>query len=261
MWIRQRVLAGLLAAALLIATAVTPVQAQPDARVAAAAQLRFVLEAIAAEYRERYPENAIELQYGSSGRFYAQITHGAPFDVYLSADMDYPAALVDAGFAASDVMPYAIGRIAIWSSTVDARALTLTDLADERFRRVAIANPRLAPYGERAQEALVAAGVWQALQPRLVYGDNASGTLQLVQSGAAEAGIIALAQALSPDIAAQGGHRVIEDDLHRPLEQGLVITRRAAQNDVARHFADYLLGSEASMQFRAYGYDLPADLP
>lgn len=258
MWIRQTVLAGLAATALLMVTAV---QAQQITRVAAAAQLRFVLEAIAMQYRERYPENQIEVQYGSSGRFYAQITHGAPFDVYLSADMDYPAALVNAGFAASEVMPYAIGRIAIWSNTVDAQSLALADLADERFRRVAIANPRLAPYGARAKEALISAGLWDALQPRLVYGDNVSGTLQLVQSGAAEVGIVALAQVLNPGIAALGGHALIDAGVHQPLEQGLVVTRRAAQNEVARHFADYLRGPETATLFQSYGYDLPADVP
>lgn len=261
MWIRQTVLAGLTAIALLIVTAIPPAQAQEVTRVAAAAQLRFALEDIATQYRERYPDNPIEVQYGSSGRFYAQITNGAPFDVYLSADLDYPAALVDAGFAASEVMPYAIGRIAIWSTTVDAQSLALSDLADERFRRLAIANPRLAPYGARAREALVSAGIWEALQPRLVYGENISGTLQLVQSGAAEVGIIALALVLNPDIAAQGGHRLIDSDLHLPLEQGLVVTRRAAQNEVARHFADYVRGKEAGTIFRAYGYDLPAHSP
>ncbi len=261
MWIRQTVLAGLAATMLLMVTAVMPVHAQQITRVAAAAQLRFVLEAIATQYRERYPDNTIEVQYGSSGRFYAQITHGAPFDVFLSADMDYPAALVEDGFAASEAMPYAIGRIAIWSSTVDAQSLALTDLADERFRRVAIANPRLAPYGARTEEALISAGVWDVLQPRLVYGDNASGTLQLVQSGAAEVGIVALAQVLNPGVAAQGGHALIEAGAHQSLEQGLVITRRAAQNEVARHFADYLRGPEAATLFRTYGYDLPADLP
>ncbi len=256
----QPVLAGLMVSVLLMVTA-PPVQAQEVTRVAAAAQLRFALEDITKQYRERYPDKAIEVQYGSSGRFYAQITNGAPFDVYLSADLDYPAALADAGFAASEVLPYAIGRIAIWSNTVDAQPLALTDLADVRFRRLAIANPRLAPYGARAQEALISAGVWAALQPRLVYGENISGTLQLVQSGAAEVGIIALALVLNPDIAAQGGHRLIDSDLHLPLEQGLLVTRRAAQNEVAWHFADYVRGDEAGTIFRAYGYDLPAHAP
>ena len=258
MWIRQAVLAGLAATALLMATAV---QAQQITRVAAASQLRFVLEAITAQYRERYPQNRIDVQYGSSGRFFAQITHGAPFDLYLSADMDYPIALVEAGFAASEVMPYAIGPIAIWSNTVDAQSLALADLTDERFRRVAIANPRLAPYGARAKEALISAGLWDALQPRLVYGDNVSGTLQLVQSGAAEVGIVALAQVLNSGIAAQGGHALIDAGVHQPLEQGLVVTRRAMQNEVARHFAGYLRGAEAATLFRTYGYDLPADVP
>ncbi|WP_037339779.1 molybdate ABC transporter substrate-binding protein [Saccharospirillum impatiens] len=262
MRICQRLLARLTVSVLLMLTAATPLQAQEVTRVAAAAQLRFVMEDIATQYRARYPGHPIEVQYGSSGRFHAQIINGAPFDVYLSADLDYPAALMEAGFTASEVLPYAIGRIAIWSNTVDARQLTLTDLADDqRFRRVAIANPRHAPYGARAREALISAGVWETLQPRLVTGENISSTLQLVQSGAAEVGIIALALVMTPEIAAQGGHRLIDGDRHLPLEQGLVVTRRAEQNAVAWHFAEYVRGAEAGTLFRAYGYDLPTQSP
>ncbi len=256
--LKRSMAAGILLA-LLMLLAVTPAQAVT--RIAAASQLRFVMDDIAQQYREQFPDNRIDVQYGSSGRFHAQIINGAPFDVYLSADMEYPAAVVEAGFAASRVFPYAVGRLAIWSNTVDAESLTLTDLTDPQFRRVAIANPRHAPYGARAREALMSAGVWEAVEPRLVYGENISGTLQLVQSGAAEVGIVALALVLNPEILAQGGYRLIDDQLHQPLEQGLVVTRRAEQNDVAWHFARYVRGPEASEIFRAYGYDLPATSP
>lgn len=244
---------------LLMLLAVTPALAAT--RIAAASQLRFVMDDIARQYREQYPDNRIDVQYGSSGRFHAQIINGAPFDVYLSADMDYPAALAEAGFAASRVVPYAVGRLALWSNTVDAESLTLTDVSDPQFRRVAIANPRHAPYGARAQEALMSVGVWDAVEPRVVYGENMSGTLQLVQSGAAELGIVALALVVNPEILAQGGYHLIDDQLHQPLEQGLIVTRRAEQNDVAWHFARYLRGPEATRLFKAYGYDLPANSP
>lgn len=255
----KRCLAAGVLLAMLMPLAATPAQAVT--RIAAASQLRFVMDDIAQQYREQFPDNRIDVQYGSSGRFHAQIINGAPFDVYLSADMEYPAEVAEAGFAASRVFPYAVGRLAIWSNTVDAESLTLSDLTDPQFRRVAIANPRHAPYGARAQEALMSAGVWEAVEPRLVYGENISGTLQLVQSGASEVGIVALALVLSPEILVQGGYHLIDDQLHQPLEQGLVVTRRAAQNDVAWHFARYIRGPEASKIFRAYGYDLPATSP
>lgn len=194
-----------LAAGVLLALLLALAPAQAVTRIAAASQLRFVMEDIARQYREQFPDNSIDVQYGSSGRFHAQIINGAPFDVYLSADMHYPAALAEAGFAASRVFPYAVGRLALWSNTVDAQTLTLTDLSDSQFRRVAIANPRHAPYGARAQEALMSVGVWDAVEPRVVFGENMSGTLQLVQSGAAELGIVALALVLNPEILAQGG--------------------------------------------------------
>ena len=242
---------------LVVLTLLVVMPAQAVTRIAAASQLRFVMDDIVRQYRLAFPDNPVEVQYGSSGRFYAQIVNGAPFDVYLSADMEYPVALVEAGYAASPVVPYAVGRLAIWSNTVDAYLLSLADLTDPRFRRVAIANPRLAPYGARAREALMAVQAWEALASRLVYGDNVSGTLQLVQSGAAEVGIVALAQVLTPEIAAQGGYHLIDQNLHQPLEQGLIVTRRAEHNDVAWHFARYVRGTAARERFQAYGYHVP----
>lgn len=227
--------------------------------VAAASDLRFALDEIVAAFRDAHPADEVEVVYGSSGKFYTQIRQGAPYDLYLSADIEYPRALAAAGQAASAVEAYAFGRIVLWSATLDARAMTLASLAEARIARIAIANPRHAPYGRRAVEALRAAGVWEAVEPKLVYGENIAQTAQFVQTGNAEVGIIALALALSPDLARLGGYWLVPDDLHQPLEQGFVITRRAADNALAQRFAEYLRGASARAAMRRYGFTLPGE--
>jgi molybdate transport system substrate-binding protein len=226
-------------------------------RIAAAADLRFALTEIIAHFQQAHPDDQIEVIYGSSGRFRAQIEHGAPFDLYFSADIAYPQALAQAGHVAGEVMPYALGRLALWSDSVDASALTLTDLQRPEFRRIAIANPRHAPYGARAREALQAAGVWDALAPRLVFGENIAHTLQLVQSGAAEVGIVALSLVLHPDIARRGGYYLIDDSLHQPLRQGFIITQRAANNSAAHEFANHIRKPRSRRILRDHGFVLP----
>lgn len=237
----------------------TQVHAAEAIRIAAAADLRFAMDEIVEKHKRSYPGDQIEVMYGSSGRFRAQIENGAPFDLYFSADVAYPEALKEAGHVAGEVIPYAVGRIVLWSDSVDAAMLTLPDLRRPEFRRIAIANPRHAPYGARAREALQAAGLWDELEQRLVFGENISHTMQLVQSGAAEVGIVALALALNPDVALLGGHYLIDDSLHLPLNQGFVITRRAASNSAAHRFAELMGHEESRRIMREYGFVLPGE--
>ncbi|MBP6500762.1 MAG: molybdate ABC transporter substrate-binding protein, partial [Thauera sp.] len=203
----------LLAAQLLLPAA----QAGERITVAAAADLKFALDEIVADFGRAHPDDTVEVVYGSSGKFATQIRQGAPFDLYFSADIAYPRALEAEGLALGPTRPYAVGRIVLWSRSRDARALRLQDLADPALGRIAIANPRHAPYGKRAEEALRAAGVWDAVQPRLVQGENIAQTAQFVQTGNATVGIIALSLALNPTLAAQGGHHLIDAALHAPL--------------------------------------------
>lgn len=219
-WLRSLcLLAGLLLAGAASAGQLT---------VAAAADLKFALDEIVATYQKVHPQDRIQVVYGSSGKFHTQIQQGAPYDLYFSADIAYPQALVRDGHALGPVRPYAFGRIVLWSRTRDASRMTLASLADPAIRRIAIANPKHAPYGKRAEEALRAAGLWQQVQPKLVFGENVAQTAQFVQTGNADVGIIALSLALNPVLAREGGHWTIPERLHAPLEQGYVITRRAA---------------------------------
>jgi molybdate transport system substrate-binding protein len=234
--------------------------AEGNITIAAAADLKFALDEIVVSFKRIHSDARIETIYGSSGQFSTQIRQGAPYDLYFSADISYPRALESEGYAASRAKPYAVGRIVLWGSSLDIGKMTLADLADPSIRKIAIANPRHAPYGKRAEEALRTAGVWEKVESKLVYGENVSQTAQFVQSGNAQVGIIALSLALSPELAKQGSFVLIPDSLHQPLEQGYIITRRAAANPLAHEFARYIAGKEARTIMRRYGFALPAEV-
>jgi molybdate transport system substrate-binding protein len=135
--------------------------------------------------------------------------------------------------------------------------MTLASLTDPKIAHIAIANPAHAPYGKRAEEALRAVGLWDKLAPKIVYGENIAQTAQFVETGNAEVGIIALALAVNPELAGKGGYWLIPDTLHAPLEQGYVITQRAAGNALAKRFADYIDGTAARAVMTRYGFVLP----
>lgn len=256
-WLKPLVLA-----LFLMVLFVLPVRADEKITVAAAADLKYALDDIVVLFIRKNPDARVETVYGSSGKFHAQIRQGAPYDVYFSADIAYPRALIEAGLSASEVQPYGIGRIVLWSTTRDAGKMTLTGLADSSdssITKIAMANPRHAPYGQRAEEALRAAGIWEKVQPRLVLGENVAQAAQFVQTGNAQFGIIALSLALSPELSQHGNHVLIPDTLHRPLEQGFIITRRAADKPLAQRFARFMQGTEARAIMTRYGFLLPGE--
>jgi molybdate transport system substrate-binding protein len=228
--------------------------------VAAAADLKFAMDEIVTTFKKAHPSDEVEVIYGSSGKFHTQIQNGAPYDLYFSADIAFPRELVKAGFAASEVKPYAFGRIVLWSATIDASKMTLASLTDPKMARIAIANPKHAPYGKRAEEALRASGLWEKVEPKLVYGENIAHTAQFVQTGNAQVGIIALSLAVNPELAKHGGYWLIPDKLHEPLEQGFVITKRAAGNKLAQQFADYMGSQAARAVMTKYGFVLPGEV-
>lgn len=234
--------------------------AEEKITIAAAADLKFALDEIVVLFKSTHPAAQIETIYGSSGKFSTQIRQGAPYDLYFSADITYPRALKTEGFSTSEVQPYAVGRIVLWSPSRDAGKMTLADLADSSIRKIAIANPQHAPYGKRAEEALKAAGIWEKIKSKLVYGENVAQAMQFVQSGNAQVGIIALSLALSPELAKQGSYALIPDKLHEPLEQGFIITKRAAANPLAREFARFMAGKEARTSMTRYGFALPGEV-
>lgn len=229
--------------------------------VAAAADLKYAMDDIVATFRQQNPADEVEVVYGSSGKFHTQIQQGAPYDLFFSADIAFPRELARAGLAGSAVRPYAVGRLVLWSATQDASRMTLASLADPRITRIALANPRHAPYGKRAEEALRASGMWESVAPKLVYGENIAHAAQFVQTGAAQVGLIALALAVNPELASKGGHALVPDTLHEPLEQGYVITRRAESSELAARFAAHVGSPQARAAMRRHGFVLPGEVP
>ncbi len=225
--------------------------------VAAAADLRFALDDIAAQFA-RETGAGVRIVYGSSGNFRRQIAEGAPFELFLSADETYVLALAKEGRTVDDGVPYAIGRIALVVPAgsplqLDARLQDLAAAAaDGRVRKFAIANPEHAPYGRAAQEALGAAGAWDAIRPRLVLGENVAQAAQFALSASAQGGIVALSLALAPDVLGNARYVAIPESMHRPLRQRMVLTKRAGI--AARAFYDYLQQPSARAVFKRYGF-------
>lgn len=236
----------------------TGLRAQGTVAVAAAADLQFALADVKAAFVQAHPGVQVTATFGSSGNFYAQIVNGAPFDVFLSADESYPQKLVQAGLAdAASAFRYSRGRLVLWvpkGSPVPLERLGMKALLDPTVKKVALANPRHAPYGRAAEAALAKLGLLEALRPRLVYGENISQTAQFVQSGAADAGLLALSLAKAPALAEAGRSVEVPLDAYPPLEQGAVLLARARDNAAARAFCAFLRGPGGAAILRRYGF-------
>lgn len=225
-------------------------------RIAAASDLRFALDDVIAAYKQQDPQTEIDVVYGSSGKLSTQITHGAPYDLFFSADILYTQQLKTAGFAASEPAIYALGRLVLWSANEDASRLTLADLTDARFKRIAIAQPAHAPYGKRAKEAMEAAGIWQQVQPKLVFAENIAQAAQMAQTGAADIAVIALSLVKFPAFKSQG-YYLIPQELHQPLTQGYVVTSVGKEKAAVHNFARFMNTESAYRIMKAYGFIVP----
>lgn len=248
-------------ALLLLAGHAAPLQAQDVPTVAAAADLRFALEDLAADYR-RQTGRDLKLVFGSSGIFHQQILAGAPFQLYLSADEDYVLKLAKAGKTLDKGMLYAIGRIVLVAPPSSSLAVDpalnglRAAIASGQITRFAIANPEHAPYGKRAEEALRHARLWPQLQPRLVYGENVAQTLQFATAGGAQGGIVALSLVKSPTFQGLGRFALIPAHWHQPLRQRMVLMKGAGPT--AQDFYRWLQQPPARAVLARYGFELPA---
>jgi molybdate transport system substrate-binding protein len=220
--------------------------------VAAASDLRPAFEELGARYTAE-TGIAVTFSFGSSGQLREQIVNGAPFDLFASANVAYVDDVVAAGRARPGTKAdYAYGRIVLWSRDGSIRPADVGELADERYGRIAIANPDHAPYGLAARQALESAGVWDAVADRLVYGENIGDTFQLARSGNADVGIVALSLA----IADGSDHTLVPAALHEPLRQALVVTGDGARGDAAAEFADLVNSPRGREVMIAYGFVL-----
>lgn len=228
--------------------------------VAAASDLGYCIDELVAAYRKTAPDVEPKVSLGASGNFYAQIRNGAPFEVFLSADMDYPRQLGKLGVAdGATLMPYAIGRIALWSldPQIDpARGLAAL-VADARVKRVAIANPVTAPYGRAAKAALVRDGLWDKVQPKLVIGENIAQTAQFVQTGNAQVGIVSFATLHATKLKGVGRHALVPLSGLAPIEQGVIVTKAGTGNPHAAGFVRFLASNEARAILARNGFSVP----
>jgi len=227
-------------------------------RIAAAADLRYALDDVVKGFRQQHGEVRIEPSYGSSGMFYAQLVNHAPFDLYLSADVQYPQKLSEQGLILpGSEFTYADGRIVLWTGNatgVDVERLRMDALRQPSVRHIAIANPAHAPYGRAAEAALHSLGIYDAVKDKLVMGENISQTFQMAQSGAAEVGIVALSLAIAPGVAGQGHYWDVPRDAYPRIRQGGAILKWAKNPEAAQAFRAFLLAPEGRAILKRYGF-------
>jgi molybdate transport system substrate-binding protein len=225
-----------------------------------------VLVAVAANFVPPFREVAMEFEKstghnvrvvaGSSGAFFAQLKNGAPFDVFFSADVERPKLLEDEGLGVKGSrVTYAVGRLVLWSP--DPLLVKGQDtLSSESFKHLAVANPKTAPYGVAAMQAMQKLGVWDGLQPRIVMGENLGQTMGFIESGNAELGFLALSQVLDPKLKVKGSRWNVPTDLHEPIRQDVVLLVKGKDNQAAKALMDFMRGPQANAIIERYGYAL-----
>lgn len=230
--------------------------------VAAAADLSAALPELAAKYKSQTGQE-VKLTFGSSGNLTTQIRNGAPFDVFFSADEEYPKQLIEAGLAENDSLyRYAVGRLVLWvptESALDLGKVGMQALLDPSVKKIAIANPEHAPYGRAAEAALRHFGIYDQVSGRLVLGENVSQAAQFVESGNAQAGMIALSHALAPVLKSKGRYWTVPLDAYPTLNQAAVVLSHSKKQAAARKFLEFLRSPSAASLLKDCGFSLPAE--
>ena len=253
--------APLLASVLILTAPGIVFARQRSLAVAVAANMKPAFEELAARFQAAHPGVEVKATYGASGNFFAQIANGAPFDLFLSADAEFPARVVEKGLADGKAFTYAYGKLVVWvpkRSTLDLDGKGLAALSDPAVQKIAIANPEIAPYGRAARAALEKAGLYEGLKGRIVMGQNVSQTAQFVQSGNAQAGFVPLSLARTPPLSEQGRAWPVPPSSYARIEQAGVVVKGAKEAALARELAAFIAGAGARDVLKRYGYDLPA---
>ncbi len=238
----------------LVALIVTPALAE-QALVAVAANFVPPFREVATEF-EKATGHTVQVASGSSGAFFTQIKNGAPFDVFFSADAERPKVLEEEGLAVKGSrFTYAIGRLVLWSS--DPNLVKGKDtLRSEKFKHLAIADPKTAPYGVAAKQVMQKLEVWESVQPRLVLGESLGQTIGFIESGNAELGFLALSQVMDPKIKGKGGRWDVPSNLHEPIKQDVVLLTKGKENPAANALMEFMRGPQATAIIERYGYEL-----
>jgi molybdate transport system substrate-binding protein len=234
---------------------IAPIAHAEQVQVAVAANFVPPFKEISIEF-QKVSGHTAELSAGSSGKFYAQIKNGAPFEVFLSADDERPKLLEDEGLGVKGSrFTYAIGRLVLWSQ--DPALVTGEDtLRNDKFKHLAIANPKTAPYGKAAMQAMMKLGVWENLQPRIVMGENQGQTSGFLESGNAELGFLALSQVLDEKLRGKGSRWDVPQSLHEPIKQDAILLVKGQNNPAAKAFMDFMRSPQARVIIERYGYEL-----
>ncbi len=232
----------------------------PAVSIAAAANLIYALDALNASFRETGPGVTVTSATGASGSLFAQVKNGAPYDVFLSADTEYPQQLVTQQLAdATTLRTFATGRLVFWTTRSDLPVADIANaLRDARVSKLALAQPKTAPYGRAAQAALQHLGLWRDLQVKVVYGENITQTAQFVETGNADAGFVALSLIRSPRLRQTGRWTEVPADWYAnvPLDHAVVLTRRGSANPAARRYLEFLGSEPARKILREFGYSV-----
>jgi molybdate transport system substrate-binding protein len=244
--------------AVVLALALTCAAPQQNLLVAAAADLQFVMPALVDAFVAEHPDIKLDVATGSSGAFFAQVQRGAPFDLFLSADVDYVDKLIAAGLAA-DRFVYGQGRLVLYTPPGAPRSAVegIAILSDPRITRIALANPRHAPYGRAAASVLAHSGLTETTRARLVLGENVAQAAHFVDSGAADAGFLPLAFVLSPSMKGRGAFVELPAAAYAPLVQGGCVVLKRPNEAAARMFRAFLLGEKARGLLAAAGFVIP----
>jgi molybdate transport system substrate-binding protein len=224
--------------------------------VAAAADLNFALRDVAAAY-QKDTGNTLNISYGSSGNFFTQIQNGAPFDLFFSADVNFPRQLEAASLAEPGTLyQYATGKIVLWVPAASKLDISkgLSVFLDPSIKKIAIANPKHAPYGRAAEAALRKAGIYDQIESKLVFGENISQTAQFVETGNADIGIVALSLAIAPTMKPNGRYTEVPADFYPALQQGAVVLASSKKKDLAKQFLNYMKGPKAKTILSQYGF-------
>jgi molybdate transport system substrate-binding protein len=225
-------------------------------RVAAAANLRFVLDDIKSVYAETHPGVKIDVTLGASGALVTQIMNGAQYDFFMAADKMFPEKVKADGAAVGDVKTYAFGRLALWSTTLDV-SKGINIVTDPSVVRIAVAKPESAPYGDRALQCLSYYHLFTKVQHKIVYADNIAQAAQYVATGNAEVGFLALALVLGPEMRNKGTYLLLDPKSYTPVEQACVLIKTRSPNSAAPAFMEFVLSKACRPIFEKYGYLLP----
>jgi len=225
--------------------------------VAAAANLRYVLEEIKTAYVKQHPKAKVNLTFGASGMLVQQIQNGASFDLFMAADNEFPVKLKEKGLTTGGMSTYAVGKLALYSTTMDVAKPGLEALKDPSVKKIAIANPETAPYGERAIELLKTLKLYESLKPKIILGENISQTAQFAFTGNAEIGFIALSLALAPEMAGKGNYYIIPQNRYKPIEQSCILLKTSVLNTETARFRLFILSPATKAIWEKYGYSVP----